>query len=335
MKKKLFSVLLCLCTVVSILSTSALAAGFTDVKSDAYYAKPVDWAVEKGVTTGTGDGTTFSPNNTCTRAQILTFLWRAAGSPESVVFLMNPYLDISEDAYYYEAALWAKQCGMVQGSYFEPNTPCTRAAAVEYIWRYERCPSATAVSFKDVTAGTDAAKAISWAVNYGVTNGVTATTFEPGKTCTRGQIVTFLYRYFVEPLEFKESTTPAPKPSAPTNMKLDPLPPENYKKHPDWYMSLTLVQDMDNARLAAEYKQINAVIADYRARDAYISDSLLVRQQDLMYAMMERYEPVREYDEFMEKHEKYGSYVPSYIYEDYEEVVEKYGDPQPLRDFYS
>ena len=333
--KKALSLILCLCTVLSLLTVSVSAAGFSDVKAGAYYEKSVAWAVEQGITAGKKDGT-FAPNETCSRAHILTFLWRAAGSPKSDLS-ESYYWDVKPTDYYYEAARWAAEKGItdIAGVNFNPGTPCTRAAAVEYIWCYAGRPKADAVSFSDVSGSSDTAKAIYWAVRYGVTNGRNETTFDQNSTTTRAQIVTFLHRYFVEPLEFKESAAPAPKPSVPADMKLDPLPPENYKKHPDWYMSLTLVQDMDNARLAAEYRQINAVIADYRARDAFISDSLLVRQQDLMYAMMERYDPVRDYDEFMEKHEKYGTYVPSYIYEDYEEVVAKYGDPQPLRDFYN
>ena len=116
MKKRLLTLLLCLCTLLSVLPVSAMAASaFSDVKDGDYFAEPVAWAVQQGITNGTS-ATTFSPNQTCTRAEILTFLWRAAGSPESVMFLINPYLDISEDTYYYQAALWAKQCGMVQGS---------------------------------------------------------------------------------------------------------------------------------------------------------------------------------------------------------------------------
>jgi len=330
MKKKILSVSLLLCMVVS-LSTTAMAAGFTDVKSDAYYAKPVAWAVEKGVTAGTGDGTTFSPSNTCTRAQILTFLWRAAGSPKTDLFLMNPYLDISEDAYYYEAALWAKECGMVQGSEFKPNIPCTRAAAVEYIWRYARCPEAAAVSFKDVSAGTDSAKAISWAVGYGVTNGVTATTFEPGKTCTRGQIVTFLHRYFVEPLETTPAPAPAPAPAG-GDMKLDPLPPMDYMKQPDWYGTLTPAHTMSNARLIAELRQIDKVIDERMAQDIYMSDGPYSRQLDLWSQASQRYDIVKRYDRGIDDT---ISGLSDRARNAYNELIAAHGDADPLRDYFN
>lgn len=331
MKKKLFSVLLCLCTVVSILSTTVLAANFTDVKSDAYYAKPVDWAVTQGITTGK-TATTFAPNETCTRAQIITFLWRAAGSPDTG-FSGSYYFDVASDAYYAKATTWATEYGIVdiEGVYFEPNTPCTRAAAVEYIWRYAKCPGAAAVSFSDVKAGSTTANAVSWAVGYGVTNGKTATTFAPNETCTRGQIVTFLHRYFVEPLATTPAPAPAPAPAPTDSWKLDPLPPADYTKHPAWYMTLTPVGEMSNAKLVAESDSIAAVIADYRARDAYISDSLLVRKDDIMYQIMDRAQIVESYEEYVRYNANYGWDIPDYILEDYENLVAKWGDPAPLR----
>ena len=185
-----------------VLDLGAVSAGapiFTDVGTDAFCYDAVCWAVAKGITNGTG-ATTFSPNQICTRAQILTFLWRAAGSPEPNAPPVNPYRDISENAYYYKAALWAVKSGVisVEGDRFAPNTPCTRAAAVEYIWHYAKSPRAASVSFRDVKSGTETAAAVSWAVGRGVTNGTSATTFSPDKICTRGQMMTFLYRYFVK-----------------------------------------------------------------------------------------------------------------------------------------
>ncbi|MBR1993949.1 MAG: S-layer homology domain-containing protein, partial [Alistipes sp.] len=200
-------------------------------------------------------------------------------------------------------------------------------AAVEYIWRYAKSPSAAEVSFSDVKTGTTTAKAVSWAVGYGVTNGTSATTFSPNSTCTRAQIVTFLHRYFVEPL----ATTPAPAPAPTDSWKLDPLPPEDYKKHPDWYMSLTPVGEMSNAQLVAESDSIAAVIADYRARDAYITDSMLVRKDDIMYQIMERAEIVRRYDQAVEYNKKYGLKIDQSDIDDYENLVAKWGDPELLR----
>jgi uncharacterized repeat protein (TIGR02543 family) len=164
---------------------------FTDVASDAYYIDPVLWAVSKNITTGTTD-TTFSPDKTCTRAQIITFLWRAADEPEPTG--SNPFTDVAEGEFYYKAAVWAAEQGIVSGTEFAPNDPCTRAMAVEFIWLSKDAPSAAQADFTDVSADASYAKAVDWALETGVTTGTTDTTFSPEKTCTRAQIVTFLYR---------------------------------------------------------------------------------------------------------------------------------------------
>lgn len=164
---------------------------FTDVADSAYYAAPVAWAVEKGITAGTTE-TTFSPNNTCTTAQILTFLWRAKGQPEPTI--ANSFTDVAESAYYYKAALWAYENGMVSGTTFGGGTPCTRSQTVTYLWKLAGSPEAAPSAFTDVASGAEYAPAVAWAVEKGVTGGTTATTFSPDNTCTRGQIVTFLYR---------------------------------------------------------------------------------------------------------------------------------------------
>mgnify|MGYP003308247246 CR=1 FL=1 len=208
MKKRLLSLLLCLCTLLSLMTVSASAAGFRDVPAGKYYATPVNWAVSQGITNGK-TATTFAPDEKCTRAQILTFLWRAAGSPE-ISGVANPFVDVEESAYYYHAALWAREKGFVSGTKFAPNTLCTRAATVEYFWKYAGCQTVKNVPFSDVNASGELAKAVSWAVRYGVTNGTSTTTFSPKETCTRGQIVTFLHRYFVEPLIYTEPANPAP-----------------------------------------------------------------------------------------------------------------------------
>lgn len=203
MKKRVISAIskcLAICLIVLTLPVSALATSttFTDVSATAYYKEPVAWAVEKGITNGTS-ATTFSPDNTCTRAQILTFLWRAAGSPESKNHA-GKFADVKETDYFYKAAHWAAETDIIvlKGNRFDPHTPCTRAATVEYIWRYAGAPAAEGASFKDVSPNTELETAVSWAVKNGVTNGTSATTFSPDNTCTRAQIVTFLYRAFAD-----------------------------------------------------------------------------------------------------------------------------------------
>jgi len=312
---------------LSLCPASVMAASaFTDVKSGDYFAAPVDWAVQKGITNGTS-ATTFSPNQTCTRAQILTFLWRAAGSPEPAD-KRSMYFDVSDDAYYCKASSWASIYGIVdiEGAYFYPDTPCTRAAAVEYIWRYAKSPASAAVSFTDVKAGTTTAKAVSWAVNTGVTNGTGGTTFSPDQTCTRGQIVTFLHRYFVEPLKVETPSTPSVPETPKNDMQMDPLPPEDYRKHADWYLTLTPAADMSNARLAAEYEQIEDLIDDYRSRDLFITDSIYSRQLDLWSQVSQRCDIIERYDRGVRN----GSLSES-AKKAYEELVQKHGDAEPLR----
>lgn len=171
--------------------------GFKDVKSTDYFADAVAWAVSQKITAGTS-ADTFSPNSTCTTAQILTFLWRAKGSPEPTS-KTNTFTDIKESDYFYKAALWAKENNIISkdSTVFNGNTPCTRSMAVLYIWRSAGFPAAEKTSsFTDVAATTLYAPAVDWAVEAGVTSGTSATTFSPDTTCTRAQIVTFLYRAF-------------------------------------------------------------------------------------------------------------------------------------------
>lgn len=173
-------------------SVSEATMGFTDVASTDYFAAAVKWAVERNITTGTS-ATTFTPNDTCTRAQILTFLWRASGSPKAEA--ENPFSDVNITDYYYDAAVWASTKGMVTGTKFEADTPCTRSATVMYLWQNAGAPEAdAALSFSDVAAGSDYAAAVCWAVNNNVTSGTSDTTFSPSAICSRGQIVTFLFR---------------------------------------------------------------------------------------------------------------------------------------------
>ncbi|MGN1349413.1 MAG: S-layer homology domain-containing protein [Anaerovoracaceae bacterium] len=163
---------------------------FTDVDNAAYYAESVSWAVDSGITTGTS-ATTFSPNNTCTRAQIITFLWRAAGSPKPAG--TNPFTDVQSDAYYADATAWAAEQGMADGTAFSPDAPCTRIMAVTFMWKAAGSPVVeTQAPFTDVPA--DQMGAVNWAMVQGITNGTSATLFSTETTCTRAQIVTFLYR---------------------------------------------------------------------------------------------------------------------------------------------
>lgn len=165
---------------------------FTDVAPTAYYAESVTWAVENNITSGTS-ATTFSPNNQCTNAQILTFLYRAAGSP--AVTGPQPFDDVGVDAYYYDTALWAYEKGLVSGKQFHGGMPCTRGQVMTYLWICKGRPaSSSQPDFYDVPANSSYADAVAWAVETGITSGTSETTFTPDATCSRGQIVTFLYR---------------------------------------------------------------------------------------------------------------------------------------------
>ena len=174
----------------------AVTNTFVDVKSDAYYYDAVLWAAQNGITGGKDD-THFAPNETCTRAQAVTFLWRAAGSP-APKSTVNPFVDMKPGAYYYDAVLWAVENGITKGTTdttFSPNATCSRAQIVTFLWRSQKSPAAGTVNpFTDVAAGTYYNNAVLWAVKNGITGGTTATTFSPNNNCTRAQIVTFLYR---------------------------------------------------------------------------------------------------------------------------------------------
>ena len=169
---------------------------FVDVPSGVYYEEAVLWAVDKGITKGT-DTTHFSPNGICTRAQAVTFLWRAAGSPAAKSGAM-PFTDVKAGSYYETAVLWAVENGITKGTTattFSPEQKCSRAQIVTFLWRSEKSPAAGTVNpFTDVKASAYYADAVLWAVKKDVTKGTTATTFSPNDNCTRAQIVTFLYR---------------------------------------------------------------------------------------------------------------------------------------------
>ena len=169
---------------------------FVDVATGSYYEDAVDWAVGNGITQGTDD-THFSPDGICTRAQAVTFLWRAAGSPKPETRTM-PFTDVPAGSYYYDAVLWAVENDITKGTSdttFSPNMTCTRAQIVAFLWRSEKSPAAgTANPFADVKSTAYYADAVLWAVKENITKGTTNTTFSPDADCTRAQIVTFLWR---------------------------------------------------------------------------------------------------------------------------------------------
>ena len=183
------------CTVTVQDTTVPSQNPFWDVSASAYYYDAVLWAVEEEITSGTSD-TTFSPNASCTRAQAVTFLWRAAGSP-APDSRKNPFRDVSSNAYYYDAVLWAVENGITSGTSantFSPNGTVTRAQTVTFLYRAAGSPAASGSSFTDVPSNAYYAAAVRWAVSHNITSGTSSSTFSPNGFCTRGQIVTFLYR---------------------------------------------------------------------------------------------------------------------------------------------
>ena len=181
--------------------TIAQTMNFIDVKASDFFYEPVKWAVNNKITNGTSS-TTFSPYKNCNRAEIVTFLWRAAGTPEPTV-TRNPFTDVNSvrDASYYKAILWASQKGITAGTSattFSPYQECTRSQIVTFLYRYAGKPSGYYSNpFKDVSSVNEASyyNAILWAVGKGITQGTSTTTFSPYASCTRGEAVTFLYRY--------------------------------------------------------------------------------------------------------------------------------------------
>ena len=169
---------------------------FSDVSTSAYYYEAVKWAQEKGITGGIGNGL-FGPNQPCTRAQIVTFLWRAAGSPEPKS--MSSFSDVSTDSYYAKAVAWAVENGITTGTgddKFSPDATCTRAQSVTFLFRAIGKLVDSKAEFSDVLTDSYYANAVAWAVENGVTNGIGDGLFGPDNSCTRAQIVTFLYRAY-------------------------------------------------------------------------------------------------------------------------------------------
>lgn len=171
----------------------ALPTQFIDVDAGAYYLEPVRWAVGEGITSGTSN-VTFSPDDKCTRGQVITFLYRMHGSPETDGFY---FADTNPSDYFYDATRWARELKMESGASFSPNHNCSRAAAIRYMWIAAGSPKLSAqLPFTDIPQDANYRDAVAWALEKGITSGTTATTFSPNDYCTRAQIVTFLYRAF-------------------------------------------------------------------------------------------------------------------------------------------
>lgn len=170
---------------------------FTDVAKSDYYYSAVKWAVGKGITSGTS-ATTFSPDLSCTRAQMVTFLWRTAGSPEPTIST-SPFADIQPGTYYYNAVLWALEKGITSGTStdtFSPDVVVTRGQTVTFLYRASGSPTVSGGGFSDVPEDAYYAAAVKWALEKGITSGVGDGLFAPNDECTRAQIVTFLYRAY-------------------------------------------------------------------------------------------------------------------------------------------
>ena len=198
MKKKLVAFLLAFVLLMGI-AMPAAAAAFTDVAPGAWYEEAVNWAVENGITTGVGNGL-FAPNNTCTRGQVVTFLWRSQGEPAPEGG-NNPFSDVKEGDYFYDAVLWAVENGITTGlssTTFGPNSPCNRAQVVTFLYRAMNKPEPASSQhpFTDVSSSDYFFAPVLWAVENGITTGLSATSFGPGSPCNRAQIVTFLYRAY-------------------------------------------------------------------------------------------------------------------------------------------
>ena len=184
--------------IASFTDVNSIQMTFADVSANAYYAEAVKWAAEKGITGGTGDGN-FNPNGSCTRAHIVTFLWRAAGSPEPKSTVS--FADVPAGSYYAKAVAWAVENGITLGTTdvtFSPNAACTRAQSMTFLYRASEASASGAPTFYDVAADAYYAAAVKWATDNGITNGIGNGLFGSNNTCTRAQIVTFLWRSYAE-----------------------------------------------------------------------------------------------------------------------------------------
>ena len=186
-------------TVKSSFAEEAPEQIFADVPVDAYYYEAVKWAAEKGITGGIGNGL-FAPDLNCTRAQIVTFLWRAAGSPEPKSTVS--FADVSADSYYAKAVAWAVENGITGGTgngLFSPDAACTRAQSAAFLYRAAGSPAVNgSAGFSDVAADAYYAQAVAWAKEHGITDGIGGGLFGSANDCTRAQIAAFLWRLYAE-----------------------------------------------------------------------------------------------------------------------------------------
>lgn len=180
----------------TFMEDNSLLNFFYDVPNDAYYYETVKWAQEKGITGGIGNNL-FGPDQPCTRAQIVTFLWRAAGSPEPKA--ISSFSDVPAGSYYAKAVAWAIENGIttgIGGGKFSPDATCTRAQSVTFLFRTVGASADGAPAFTDVTVDAYYAEAVKWAADHGITNGIGNSLFGPNNACMRAQIVTFLWKLY-------------------------------------------------------------------------------------------------------------------------------------------
>ena len=260
MKKTWIAVLLALCMVFTLLPFGSAAANFTDLEPGAYYLEAVDWALNHNpvITKGTTDST-FSPNQTCTRDQVVTFLWRAFGAEK--MFITNPFVDVLPTDYFYNSAVWASREKITTGTdanHFSPTQPCSREQVATFLWRAKGSPApkSAASPFTDVKDPTHYSyKAILWAYENGVTTGKTTTAFAPEDPCTRAQIVTFLYRALVKPLDPVQPTTqPTAEPTTQPAADRISLLKSDITKKPDGTMTgyvFTYDENGNNTRVTS------------------------------------------------------------------------------------
>lgn len=205
-----------------VFTISAAAANFTDVRPDDYFADAVNWAVQNNITSGTS-ATTFSPQDSCTRAQIITLIWRAAGSPAPVEDIV--IRDIFAENYYCDAVRWARETGIFDDLYFYPAVNCTRQMAADFLWCAAGAPPADGQGFADANGD-----AVKWAVAKGITSGTSNTAFSPDLACTRAQIMTFLYRAFQADALNMPNLNPLvknPVPKVASNIQIRGIPVQN------------------------------------------------------------------------------------------------------------